>query len=746
MFGCSAYAAVKYQVNDLLLPFWEAGRRVIGIEQAWSGHERALAEMDRLSPEQKGIYPSGRVAVESQDSDLTINKDTDIVLYVDDQGAFKVGQGGLPVTGGDQIANVIKESIELFDPEDRYASLDRHERGSISWHSSYNDLGPFSYLTYDMVKDWKAEDNKLAPEAKFTLDELKSYLKAVGGQVLWTEHADARLPESKLPGYVNEKMFKYVQVKGMDPKTDSYSPFEDNLRRTTGLADVIRKNKPGTKRIFIAGGLALDYCVKFAAFGAIKYGFEVILLRDGTRPVSNDPKDIKAAEDDLLAKGVKIVDSTDMLVAANNTKGIYPATKVQGNFSHPPLLNIEESSALTEDKYHLTMAYAFFKGGHKDKISTFDYFFRQAPYGQDHVIFSGVRVLADKLKHFRFTPSQIQHLRQQGIYSEEFLSYLSNFKFSGDIISLPEGSAGFAHEPLLKVTGPLIETLIIESLILNKLNFNSLISTLANMTYRAAGEDSRLVEDGLAGAQGESHQEASLSSFYGGALATTNVDASLNFRIPVAWSNDEGRFLGAELVTGKEKSSLGGVYKMAVFEGHPRIKLGATAVKTTRPGDKEFVDIVNEQGTVVDRMTALVGEVIDLPVGQKVARRYIDVVSHGDVVFVPQDPFEVRALALSQEKIYAGIHESRMSPGLAKLQQEMFTAITGKEDKAATPNGGIDFNADKMGLAETGDSAEFAFDQTAAGRFGRGEFSGLNPVIIRMTPLSDVRPLLGISK
>ncbi len=738
-----AVATKKQQVNELLVPVWRGGKRVLGIEQPWSAHERAVNETGRLTLKQRSLTGGTALSVVSQENSLLINKATDISLTVDAQGAFVPG-GGLPVAGGEEIAAPLRVSLELFDAEDRYISLDRHERGSVSWNTSYNGLPPYTLLTYDMVKDWKDGENRLAPHAKFTLAQLKEYLQAVGFQVLWPEHADARSSESKLPGYLNEKMFKFIQVKGMDPTVDSYSPFEDNLRRATSLAEIIRLNKPGTKRIFINGGLAFDYCVGFAALGAVKAGFEVILVRDATRSVGMPEGNVEAMEKMLLEKGVKIVDSTDLLVAANNTQGVYPAPVLAESFSHPPLLNVEESAALDEDKYHLTMSYAFFEGGYKDKIATFDYFFRQAPYGGDKIVLSGLRILAERLRNFKFTPGQIQHLREQNIYSEEFLQYLSEFKFTGDIITLPEGSAGFANEPLFKVSGPLIETLIIEALVLNKLNFNSLISTLANNERHSAGEV-RLVEDGLTGAQGESHVEASLAAFYGGVEASTNPDAHWNYGIPLAWSNDEGRTLGAEFVTGGIKSSLGGVYKMAVIDGKARIKLGATAVKTTRPGDKEALDIVDAQGMVVDRLTALVGEKLELAEGQKAVSRYVPFAVAGDIVFAPKDPFEVQAFRAEQMDRYAGIHASRMSPGLEALQAEMIKDIRGDTGDKASVNGGIDFNSANMDMTETGVKADMTFDKAMMEQFRHGDFTGIRPVIIRVTPLPDVLPLLGMN-
>jgi len=745
--GQTAYAKAKQQISELLMPIWRGGKRVRGVEQSWSAHERAINEMGRMAPGQKALKDGQILTLEHQENDLTINKDTDIVLYVDDEDAFKTG--GLPVAGGNEIAKPIQESIELFDPSDRYYSLDQHERGSISWVSSFEGFDPYTVLTYDLVKDWTDKQNQLAPHAKFTVAQLKDYLKRVGFQVLWPEHADKRLAESRLPGYINPKMLRFTQIKGMKPTVDSYSPFEDNLRETTGLAEVMRRNKPGVKRVFLGGGLAFDYCVGFAALGAVKNGFEVILLRDATRSVGVPAGNAEAMEKMLLEKGVKIIDSTDLLIAANNTKGVYPAPILEKPITHPPLLNIEKSSALAEDTYHLTMANALFNGGYKDKTAVFGYFYRKAPYGGDRVFLSGLRVLADRLRNFKFTDKQIEYLRQKGVYSEDFLEYLRNFEFTGDIDTLDENSVGFANEELFKVRAPVIEGLIIESLILNKLNFNSLITTKTSLERAQSGEDERLYEDGLTGAQGESHAEASLSAFYGGVNATTNIDAHLKYKIPLAWSNDEGRALGADLVTGGDQPALAGVYKIVLFDEDPRIKVSEDLGKTIRPGDKDIVDIEDANGNVVERINAIVGEKLELPQGHRAVIPYIPFARKGGIVYVPKDPFEVQARGQEQAKRYADIHESRMSPGLAALRQGLIEKSLGAKASAKTDsamNGGIDLDAGKMTLTQTGDRFQVTFDEGMIGRFKKGDFSGVTPVIVRVAPLSDVASLLGLKE
>ena len=153
------------------------------------------------------------------------------------------------------------------------------------------------------------------------------------------------------------------------------------------------------------------------------------------------------------------------------------------------------------DFYELTMAYGYFEKGYKDRITYFDVFYRQCPDGGGFAIAAGLEQIIDYIQELRFEPEDIAYLRERNLFSEEFLEYLANFKFTGDIWAIPEGTPVFPKEPILTVRAPAIEAQLIETFLLLSINHQSLIATKANRVVRAA--DGRTVlEFGSRRAQG----------------------------------------------------------------------------------------------------------------------------------------------------------------------------------------------------------------------------------------------------
>ena len=153
------------------------------------------------------------------------------------------------------------------------------------------------------------------------------------------------------------------------------------------------------------------------------------------------------------------------------------------------------------DFYELTMAYGYFEKGYKERITYFDVFYRQCPDGGGFAIAAGLEQIIDYIQELHFDPEDIAYLRSRNLFSEEFLKYLSNFKFTGDIWAVPEGTPIFPKEPILTVRAPAIEAQLIETFLLLSINHQSLIATKANRVVRAA--DGRTVlEFGSRRAQG----------------------------------------------------------------------------------------------------------------------------------------------------------------------------------------------------------------------------------------------------
>ncbi|MBP3606589.1 MAG: nicotinate phosphoribosyltransferase, partial [Clostridia bacterium] len=138
------------------------------------------------------------------------------------------------------------------------------------------------------------------------------------------------------------------------------------------------------------------------------------------------------------------------------------------------------------DFYELTMANGYFELGKGDEIAYFDVFFRTIPDGGGFAIAAGLAQVIEYIKALRFTEEDIEFLRSKGIFSEKFLAYLKDFRFTGDIYAVPEGTPIFPGEPFMTVRAPSIQAQFIETYVLLALNHQSLIATKANRVVRAA--------------------------------------------------------------------------------------------------------------------------------------------------------------------------------------------------------------------------------------------------------------------
>jgi nicotinate phosphoribosyltransferase len=192
---------------------------------------------------------------------------------------------------------------------------------------------------------------------------------------------------------------------------------------------------------------------------------------------------------------------------------------------------LNNHNGLYTDFYELTMAQGYYTSNKTDEQVIFDYFFRDNPFHGGYVIFAGIGDLLESLKNFRYEASDIAYLKKQG-FKDEFLEYLKTFKFNGTIRGMREGEVVFPTEPVLQVEGNIIECQLIETMLLNFLNFESLIATKATRIKRVTGE--KLFSDfGLRRAQGLGGLQASRASAVGGIGATSNVLAGYLYDIPV---------------------------------------------------------------------------------------------------------------------------------------------------------------------------------------------------------------------
>jgi nicotinate phosphoribosyltransferase len=193
---------------------------------------------------------------------------------------------------------------------------------------------------------------------------------------------------------------------------------------------------------------------------------------------------------------------------------------------------MKDASALFMDLYSLTMAQGYWKRG-MDRRAVFEMFFRRHPFGGGFSVFAGLGPLLEKLKHFSFSAGDMAYLRELGLFEKAFLDYLGEFRFTGALWAADEGTVVFPQEPLIRLDGGLVEGQLAEGLILNTINFQSLIATKTARVWLAS-KKGPIMEFGLRRAQGfDGALSASRASFIGGSSGTSNVLAGKEFGIPV---------------------------------------------------------------------------------------------------------------------------------------------------------------------------------------------------------------------
>ncbi len=187
------------------------------------------------------------------------------------------------------------------------------------------------------------------------------------------------------------------------------------------------------------------------------------------------------------------------------------------------------------DLYELTMGEAYFLEGRKDDPANFDYFFRKIPNGGGYVLFAGLHDLLEVLETLHFTDADISFLRKLD-FQPSYIDFLRDFRFRGSIYSVKEGEVIFPHCPLLHVEGTLFETQLVETLLMNLLNFESLVPTKASRMRQVAGKR-QLSDFGLRRAQGPGGVLAARAAVVGG-FAGIRLDSG-----DLAWLSKTARTL-----------------------------------------------------------------------------------------------------------------------------------------------------------------------------------------------------------
>lgn len=189
--------------------------------------------------------------------------------------------------------------------------------------------------------------------------------------------------------------------------------------------------------------------------------------------------------------------------------------------------------ALLTDLYELTMGYGHWKAGKHKMEAAFHLFFRTLPFEGEYAIAAGLDTVIDYLDRLHFTDSDLDYLESLELFETEFIDYLSALKFTCDVDAVEEGRFVFPKEPLVRVQGPILEAQLIESALLNAINFQTLIATKASHICHAASGD-EVSEFGLRRAQGfDGAMSASRAAFIGGCHSTSNTLAGKRYGIPL---------------------------------------------------------------------------------------------------------------------------------------------------------------------------------------------------------------------
>ncbi|MBQ2753054.1 MAG: nicotinate phosphoribosyltransferase [Firmicutes bacterium] len=195
-------------------------------------------------------------------------------------------------------------------------------------------------------------------------------------------------------------------------------------------------------------------------------------------------------------------------------------------------MNLSEVTLLT-DLYQLTMMQGYFKKGMADKVVVFDLFYRKNPCGNGYAITAGLEQAIEYLKNLTFKKSDIDYIRSLGMFEDDFIEYLENFKFTGKIYAIPEGTIVFPHEPLMRVKAPITQAQFVETALLNIINHQSLIATKAARVVWAA-EGDPVMEFGLRRAQGpDAGVLGARAAMIAGCIGTSNVLTGKLFDVPV---------------------------------------------------------------------------------------------------------------------------------------------------------------------------------------------------------------------
>jgi len=186
---------------------------------------------------------------------------------------------------------------------------------------------------------------------------------------------------------------------------------------------------------------------------------------------------------------------------------------------------------LMTDMYHPDSAYVSWRTGHNG-LTTFDLYSRTAPFGGAYLLVAGLEAALTFIQAFRYTPEELKFLANIRDYDAAFLDELANLRFTGEVLALPEGSIAFPNEPLMRVTAPFREALLLEAGLLQAINLSTLIATKASRIVYAAGQGRPRRVAEFAFRRAQEPLTVARASYIGGCASTSLLNAAYEFRLP----------------------------------------------------------------------------------------------------------------------------------------------------------------------------------------------------------------------
>jgi len=317
---------------------------------------------------------------------------------------------------------------------------------------------------------------------------------------LWPAHCVAQTPGADFPDTLNLPESAQIISKATHTDQDAYSGFQG-----TDLDSRLKNQR--IRRLFI-GGLATDYCVLNTVKDAVKLGYTVYLLLDAVRAVNLSPDDGKKALQEMKDLDCHLLNVNDLQSRA------------------------EPSAALYTDLYQLTMMQGYFDQSMND-TAVFEFYVRELPPGRGFLLAVGLEQVLDYLEDLRFTSRDLEWMRNSGFFRKNFVDSLEGFQFTGDVHAIQEGTVFFPNEPILRITAPLPQAQLVETRIINLLQFQVMIaSKAARIVLTAPGKT--LIDFGLRRSHGsEAGLFATRASYIAGFTGTATIPAGALWDIPL---------------------------------------------------------------------------------------------------------------------------------------------------------------------------------------------------------------------